>query len=268
MMLEQAVIDAWHRFSEPLEGRIHHMYLDVLGLVTCGVGLLIDPIALALPLPWKHPDGRPATQAEIRDAWNRLKARQDLASQRASHALEVTGLVLSDADIDALVAKKLSDDAEYIKSHHFPAFEEFPADAQLAIMSMAWALGAGFPAKFPLFTEAVLGGDWARAQANATIREEGNPGVIARNRANRICFANAEIARRCGMPRDLLGWPSVLQPSTPPKAEEAAPVAAIRSAALEEARLHALELTRLSGLRELSELDSDPAAAGAPANVA
>jgi len=266
-MLRQSVLAAWHSFSEPLEGRVPHMYLDILGLVTCAVGILIDPLDLALPLPWKHEDGRPATRQEITDAWQRLKARQDLAHKSAAHALELTGLVLSSEDIDAVVAKKLASNADFITEHHFPELATFPADAQLAIMSMAWAIGPGFPAKFPHFTRAVLSGNWAGAQADCTIREEGNPGVVPRNRANRICFANAEIATRLGIDRNRLGWPQVIQPTSQPPPEHVRAIEIVRSAALEEARLHALDMTRLSALRELSDHE-EPKAPGGGDNIA
>ena len=42
VMIRQSVIDRWHEFSEPLEGRVNSMYLDVKGLVTTCVGNLID----------------------------------------------------------------------------------------------------------------------------------------------------------------------------------------------------------------------------------
>jgi GH24 family phage-related lysozyme (muramidase) len=258
-MLQQSVLDAWHQFSEPLEGRIEHMYLDILGLVTCGVGVLIDPIELAVRLPWKKQDGSPATNQEVEEAWHRLKSRPELAQRHVSHALAVTGLFLSDEDIDTVVARKLAQNAEFVREHHFPEFAAFPADAQLAIMSMAWAVGPGFPAKFPHFTRAVLSGNWAGAQADCTIREEGNPGVVPRNRANRICFANAEIASRLGVSRQVLGWPNVMKPPSAPPPEHVRAIEIVSSAALEEARLHALDVTRLSALRELGDLEEPSA---------
>ena len=38
-------------FSAPFEGRLHYMYLDVKGLVTTGVGNLIDSVGAAQALP-------------------------------------------------------------------------------------------------------------------------------------------------------------------------------------------------------------------------
>src|SRR5688572_28003833 len=106
--MHPTVITRWAEYSEPLEGRVPHMYLDILGLVTCGVGNLIDPVSEALKLPWKRRStGKPATEHEVRAAWNALKARQDLARRHVSHAAAITGLFLTDPDIDDLVARRL-----------------------------------------------------------------------------------------------------------------------------------------------------------------
>lgn len=252
-MLHQSVINAWHRYSEPLEGRVPHMYLDILGLVTCGVGNLIDPVAAALELPWKRDsDNERATKDEVRAAWQRLKARQDLAKRNVSHACALTGLHLDDPDIDDLVARKLSDNQAYVTRHFFPMFPDFPADAQLAIMSMAWAVGPAFPQKFPSFTRCVLAGDWAGARAHCTIREEGNAGVVPRNSANKICFANAELMSRTGVQRSILKWPDVHVPILP-RVEDAPALDALRAEALDELRNYNDEAAQ--GIRDRMFLD-------------
>lgn len=224
----QSVRDSWHAYSTPLEGRVLHMYLDILGLVTCGVGNLIDPVSEALKLPWKKLiGGEFASPDEIRSAWQALKSRQDLAHRSAGNALAVTGLVLTDADVDALVASRLASNEAFL-TKELPAFESFPADAQLGILSMAWAVGAGFTAKFPTFTRAVLAQDWFAAQASCKIREEGNPGVVPRNAANRVCFGNAAIVAGAGMDRSRLWWPAPARPesSAEPKLGVGSPDAA------------------------------------------
>ena len=252
--MHQSVRDKWHEFSEPFEGRVLSMYLDIKGLVTCGVGNLIDPVSEAIKLPWKHRDGRPATSTEISAAWHALKARPDLARRSTRYAAELTGLVLSDADVDALVARRLADNEAYLTAHHFPYFPDFPADAQLGILSMAWAVGSNFPAKFPTFRAAVLSGDWLAARDNCTIREEGNPGVVPRNKANRVCFANAEIVTRCGLQREILRWPDPREPVTP-REEDAAALADVHAAAVGDADAYFawLEDNRKAGLKEMSE---------------
>jgi len=250
------------------------MYLDIKGLVTCAVGILIDPVSAALELPWRRDsDGERATPDQVRAAWSLLKGHQEYAHRSTASARALTRLYLDDAAIDAVVARKLADNAAYITAHHYPLFESFPADAQLAIMSIAWACGPGFPAKWPNFTRAVLAGDWKSALANCTIREEANPGVVPRNRANRVCLANAEIVTRCGLQRDILRWPSAREPVTP-RAGEEAELQAIHADATadangyaadiaklaelrEQARIRTLDENRLEGHREMSAADDD-----------
>src|SRR5690606_14815421 len=54
------------------------------------------------------------------------------------------------------------------------------------------------------------------------IREEGNPGVVPRNRHNRTCFSNAGIVVQSGLDRETLHWPGT--PTVPE--EKPAPVSA------------------------------------------
>jgi GH24 family phage-related lysozyme (muramidase) len=211
--VKQSVINAWHAFSTPLEGRVHWMYLDILGLVTAGVGNLADPIGLALIMPWVMPDGSPAPHDQIRRDWTALKAQQQLKKLHYKYAANVTKVRLTDAGIDAMVAKKLEQNALYLRQTYFPDWNKWPADAQLGALSMAWAVGPGFPTKFGNFTRFAKEQKWLEAMASCKIREtnaDGSPnaGIVPRNRANRLCFANAETVRRGGMDPEVLHWPN------------------------------------------------------------
>jgi GH24 family phage-related lysozyme (muramidase) len=266
----QAVIEAWHSYSTPLEGRVNSLYLDIKGLVTTGVGNLVDPVSLALELPWKRDaDNQPATKDEIRAAWQLLKSHQEYAHRSTTAARALTKIHLDDEEIDALVARRLSDNQAFITKHHFPFFPDFPADAQLGIMSMAWAAGSDFPREFHRFKKAVLVGDWLAARDECTLREEGNAGVIPRNRANRVAFANAEIVTRCHLARDVLRWPNVAQADVPPS-DRAANLGTLVVTALEDAREHAVAVAlleerrfadlndnRKAGHHEMSEPEDD-----------
>ena len=181
----QAVFMPW---SVQYEGAIFWMYADILGLITTGIGNLIDPIDRALELPWQHLDGTVATEDEIREAWYAVKNDPAAASKGAGYAKGLTDLRLSEPDVAKLVARRLEENGDALTAR-FPDFPAWPADAQLATLSMAWAMGAGF--KFPNFEAAVQAMDFAAAAAECTIREEGNPGVVARNKADRILFYSA-----------------------------------------------------------------------------
>jgi uncharacterized protein with NAD-binding domain and iron-sulfur cluster len=207
--MHPSVFNHWHEFSEPLEGRVHSMYLDVKGLVTTGVGNLIDSVGTAQALPWKHADARLATKAEVAAAWRELKSRQEFAKLHWKYAAKLNDLRLTDADIDALVADKLRGNVAFLERNYFTAWDTFPADAQLAILSMAWALGPGFPKTFKNCARAIVLQDWLAAAASCTIKEAGNPGVVPRNKRNRHCFANAAAVVAHDMPREILHWPLV-----------------------------------------------------------
>lgn len=209
--LRPAVVEAFPGFSVRFEGRVLSMYLDILGLVTIGVGNLIDTVGQAVALPFIHEKtGQRATPAEIAEAWRTLKARKDLAKLHYKYAAALNDLRLTEAAVDDLVRSKLESNAAYITSKHYPRFPEFPADAQLAIMSMAWAVGPGFPVKFGNFSQQVGKQDWLGAKACCKIREAGNPGVVPRNRANELCLDNAHTVAANGLDPSELNWPAIV----------------------------------------------------------
>lgn len=211
-------VGAFFRLSSPLEGRVPCMYLDVLGLVTFGIGNIADGvgkpdaygIAMAQRHPWRHGvNGQLATPDEVRDAWLKVKRSGRAKSFWRSYALELTDLRLSTEYLDHLVREQLFANERYIVAHHVP-YEEWitwPADAQLVCMSLAWALGAGFPGLRPKFWAAMRRRDWAGASIECGLREAGNAGVKDRNVQNRIMLANAVAVDRMGLDPDVLLWP-------------------------------------------------------------
>lgn len=201
--LHPAVTYQFRAFNEPFEGAIPYMYLDILGLVTTGVGNLIDPVALAAALPFrfKHKPGIAtpgalATPAQIMSEWQKLKSKTCLA-QDGHHACEpLTDLMLDDDAIDDLIAKRLAEDEKCLqKQAAFKNLATWPADAQLALLSMAWAVGPSAFSGFHRFSQACEKGDFQTAAAECKINEAGNPGVIPRNRSNALLFRNAARVR-------------------------------------------------------------------------
>ena len=106
----------------------------------------------------------------------------------ASHYKSSEGLHLSAEGIASLVASHLAKDAIYI-AKKLPDFADYPAPVQQALLSIAWAVGAGFVDSWPNFITAIKARDWAAAAENCTIKTAGNPGVAPRN------VANAELLR-------------------------------------------------------------------------
>lgn len=195
-------------FTAQFEGSVDHMYLDVLGLVTVARGNLIDPITMALGLPFER-NGVRVSRDEIAAEWRTVKARQDLARVGARSFRSITSLRLSTKGIDDLVISKLLETESYLRKR-FPEYDSWPADAQLGILSMAWAMGPGF--KFKTFEAAVLKKDFVTAAANCKMNETGNPGLKPRNVANQLLFLNAArvIASPEAYDSSTLYWPDRL----------------------------------------------------------
>lgn len=209
----QSVQDAFMSFSTQFEGKVNYMYLDIKGLVTIGIGNLIDPVDLALNLPFVHKsDGSSASQDEIRNEWNTLKAQPDLAQKGYQACAPLTSLMLTDDSIAQLVTAKLNQFATTLKAtSEFSDMDSWPADAQLGLLSMAWAMGPGFGPSWPKFRAACAAHDWAAAAANCRMNETGNPGLKPRNDADVLLFTNAAAVQASGLDFSVLHWPSSVQ---------------------------------------------------------
>jgi hypothetical protein len=227
------------------------MYVDVLGLVTTGVGCLIDDRngrtpETALALPWvRRGMGERATRAEISASWQAVKGAADrLKKLHFRFARDFSTVELTLAGVDELMLDRLERSEAWLRKT-FPGWDDFAADAQLGIISMAWAAGPAFTDKFPMFTAAARRGDWCKwrrgkdAQGNdvevltedccafqCRLREHGpdgtfNAGVVPRNLADHYLFIAAEQADLPTTPagyRDVVHW-------APPEAKSAGPIA-------------------------------------------
>lgn len=188
--MRQSVANYFRKFTLNFEGDVPFMYLDRLGYVTTGKGNKIDPYGPDVyNLPWKRSDGSLATEAEVHQAWNAVKAAQSRKDNGGGTFGDLTTLRLTSADIDTLVMRKLAENENYIRSE-FPSYDSWPADAQLAVLSMAWAMGAGFSPKYPKFTRAVnaVVPDFTTAANESHMT---GVGIDGRNAANAQLLRNA-----------------------------------------------------------------------------
>lgn len=193
-LIAPEVIAGWRSFTAPLEGVFAHAYLCVKGKVTVGLGNMIEPLSVALHLPWKRLDGTMASREEIEADFARVKSLPAgmLAHRYAgSHPLR-----LDDAAVDELVRRQLEANAAALTTR-WPAFPSFPPAAQWALLSMAWAVGTGSKrpgltsSEWPKLQAAVDAEDWKEAAEECAISTEGNAGVEPRNRAQRELFLRA-----------------------------------------------------------------------------
>ena len=209
--MHTAARDAWLDFIRAHEGEVPYMYLDTKGLVTVGIGNLIDPVASAIALPFQTksqnklgaPAGRPATPSEIEVEWHHIKHHTKcLAMAKYGHTLcaPETNLELSQSSRDKLFWDK-SDSNESVLHETFRDYDAWPADAQLGLMALAWGLGPGFPAHWNKFTAACKARDFATAAAESHISSWN----ADRNGASQRFFRNAA---RVHAGSETIAWPS------------------------------------------------------------
>jgi GH24 family phage-related lysozyme (muramidase) len=200
----ESVSDNWVVFNEPLEGVLPFMYLDVRGLVTTGMGNLIDTSGalpavpteaqraashgIAAAIGWLD-GGAPASFDAIAAAWDTVKARTDLAPDGGNIFESVTSLRIGDDEINRIVTEKLAQNEVTLANRaEFSEFANWPADAQFGLLSMAWALGPAF--HFPKFQAGVANGDWETAARECLFGP--HVGTIdKRNAMDQQCFHNA-----------------------------------------------------------------------------
>lgn len=199
-----SVVDAFARFTEPLEGFVLNPYQDVRGLVTVGVGCLIDPVEAALPLPWVGPDGARLPPEEVARQWHALASDKSLKGRTAAYQAQFTTMRLTHASVSDLLDQHLAVNDAFL-DRRFGWYRVAPADAQLGVLSMAYAMGPGF--QFPKFEAACERGDWVTSARECRIDTTGNPGVAARNNANALLFQNANAVARNGWDPATLYWP-------------------------------------------------------------
>jgi len=200
--MRQDVRDNWIKFNEPFESRVDVFYLDthqlLIGgrlapdpLVTIGVGNLVDPLSEAIGLPMVDIlTGGFASPGEIMTEWTAVKGLTSHWKDNTNFWRCRAKLRLKDEDIDALCMRRLDANELEIKAQ-FKDFETWPSGPQTAILSMAWAMGAGFG--FPKFRAACARQDWATAAAECEMDASHNLGLRPRNAANKALFLLAGV---------------------------------------------------------------------------
>lgn len=194
VVFADGVAEEFDRLSPRFEGAIPWMYRDARGvdedpkkhdpqggLVTTAIGVLIDPVANALPLPWvRAVDGLPATPAEIRAEWALIKTTPNLNRDGAGAAKPLCHLRLTADGVRTVTRKRA---VEFVEAliHTFPAMVTWPPQARLAVLLHTWAVGTDLPRTYPRMTAALRAQDWAAALAECHISEVGNEGVAPRN---------------------------------------------------------------------------------------
>ena len=168
------------------EGSIPHMYLDTRGYVTVGVGQMLPSAERALELDFVERAGRAQAGGEaVRADYDSVKSREP--GRAAGNYKKFTQLDLPEEKIDELLERRLNEFEAGLK-REFPDYDDYPEDARLGLMDMAYNLGlSGLVNKFPSFVRAARNRDWSGCAKECQRRGIGDH----RNEATRKLFENA-----------------------------------------------------------------------------
>ena len=216
-----SVVNSFIPWSGPFEGPLlPYAYTDVDGWVTTGTGNMIDaatpgqkkgvncgkgtstpcgqatPTAKARSMPWVG-GSIDADWTAIKAAWPRT---QSTACAGITHA-RLPQAYLVQLAMDQMKANE----RDILKM--VPGFASLPADAQLALHSMMWAMGSGALATYKGLLAAVNSGDFLTAAAQSHMRGDG---IDMRNLANKLLFTNAAAIKAAGLPFDHLYYLSLI----------------------------------------------------------
>lgn len=193
------------------EGHVTWMYLDSIGLVTTGVGILLDPYSKygkAIKSWYNKTTSQLATEKEIYEEFQMVKSKNGPQgvpvwnkdpSQNFTHykAFEpITNLRATETDLKnamlSAIAKKEKDCKDYFKD-----FDTFPADVQVVLIQMNYAGGLYHRKKdlAPLLEKR----DWlgARQYTYLTNSRQGRDGYKKYNAAFQQLMQNAHIVESC-----------------------------------------------------------------------
>lgn len=221
--MRASVAESFVGFTRDLEGSTTWMYLDKLGFVTTGFGDMVDTTAAACALPWRRPDGIFATRDEVLAEWAFVRSLRGVRNPRGVLWTDCGGFIFANltklrldaAAVDELVRSTMArNDASLAR--RYVDFDDWPACAQLAVHSLAWACGSAYD--FPRMDAALAMRDFDTAAREIEMTPEHNPGndLKRRNLANEILMRNAGRVQAYHLDPDMLDWTRVLDVADAP----------------------------------------------------
>lgn len=178
-------------FLSSFEPLCHWMHLDRSGQVVVGPCCSLEPLDRALNLQWTDRQGRPISDANlIASDWVRVKRNRLLAHQGAARAAPFTNLLLSPPALEHLILGRLDVLEKGIIVPLFRTWEDWPAPAQLATLSMAW-IDRNIADTFPRWQRAARNHTWRTCARECNFATTGRPELVARNHASQRLFEQA-----------------------------------------------------------------------------
>jgi GH24 family phage-related lysozyme (muramidase) len=179
--MRPAAIPVFRAKTQTIEGRKSFGYRDTRGNITIGIGHLVPSLAAWLALPW---DGIDA--ATLTSEWDCIRLMPFGVEWGAGYYATSTTSRLSDDAIDRLFESDV-EACEFEARPLFSGYPYYPADGQMGVCSMIFAMGAKNMQGFPLCCAAIRRGDWTGAAAQCHMAGCSD----ARNSWTKACFLAA-----------------------------------------------------------------------------
>jgi GH24 family phage-related lysozyme (muramidase) len=155
-----------HLKHTDVENYLPYMYRDREGNVTVGIGHLLPTASDAKNLNFftRGPNVG-AMDLDIERAFNRVKNAPMPLNTVPTAFQRLTNIRISEAYAETLELDDMDEFQRILRSKgYFPEFETYPIAAKMAILDMAYTLGAkGLREGFPVFTSAVRRRNWKLA---------------------------------------------------------------------------------------------------------
>ena len=173
-ILKNVAIAQKVHLTEGFEDYVPHMYLDVSGQVTVGIGHGILSAAAACLLPFKAVAGKAATADEITKEYQTIQGHRSAQREKAKtakHFQAMTALVLEEAEIYKLAQRDI-EAHERILRPKFAEYDKYPAGVQEVLLDMVFSMGINKLINgYPKFVTAVRKKDWKTAAENCGRRQ-------------------------------------------------------------------------------------------------
>lgn len=167
------MIDQWS-FTAPFEGIVPHLYLDSVGLVTCGVGFMLPNLSAARTLAWSQP-------GDVDLDWIAVVHLEK--GRTPDYYRKHTTARLSEQVMRAEFQRRISDFQKQL-FRAWPTHLTYPESVRIALLDMAYTMGVSRLLKFTELRAACSARDWATA-ARECSRKRVQPD---RNEATKALF--------------------------------------------------------------------------------
>lgn len=160
--------------AEEFESFVPHMYLDVVGQVTVGIGHGILSASAASAIAFKKANGAAASSSEITAEFEKLRGMAAAQREKPKPARSFEGLTtlrVDEATIYDLAADDIRGKEKDIK-RHFPDYDTYPQSVKEAMLDMVFSMGIGkLLRSYPSFCAAVRKHDWKSAAEHSNRKQ-------------------------------------------------------------------------------------------------